>query len=81
MELFSNAIRDHIKEKMTEQNLTISELARRAGLTQSTVDSVLNIRDKNPRTDTVLKLIQALNLSVPEFFQHARFEDVEQEII
>lgn len=49
MELLSNAIRDHIKQLMHEQNLTISELARRSNLTQSTVDSALNIRNKNPR--------------------------------
>ncbi|UYB50059.1 helix-turn-helix domain-containing protein (plasmid) [Lysinibacillus capsici] len=77
MELFSNAIRDHIKELMQQQNLSISELARRSGLTQSTVDSVLHIRDKNPRIDTIHKLIKALNLSVPEFFNHARFKDLE----
>ncbi|MBQ0140496.1 MAG: helix-turn-helix transcriptional regulator [Kurthia sp.] len=38
MQLFSNTIRDHIKELMQQQNLSVSELARRSGLTQSTVD-------------------------------------------
>lgn len=43
MELLSNTIRDHIKQLMHEQNLTISELARRSNLTQSTVDRVKSI--------------------------------------
>lgn len=77
MQLFSNAIRDHIKELMQQQNLSVSELARRSGLTQSTVDSVLHIRDTNPRIDTIHKLIKALNLSVPDFFNHSRFKDLE----
>lgn len=73
MELLSNAIRDHIKQLMHKQNLTNSELARRAELTQSTVDSALNIQNKNPRIDTIHQIIKGLNLSGPEFFNHDRF--------
>lgn len=42
MQVLSNVIREHIKDLMQQQNLTVSELARRSGLTQSTVDSVLH---------------------------------------
>lgn len=34
MQLLSNTIRKHIKDLMQQQNLTVSELARRSGLTQ-----------------------------------------------
>lgn len=76
MQLLSNTIRDHIKELMQQQNLTISELARRSELTQSTVDSVLHTQNTNPRIDTIHKMIKALNISIPEFFNHPKFKDL-----
>lgn len=76
MHLLSNTIRDHIKELIQQQNITVSELARRSGLSQSTVDSMLHIRDTNPCIDTIHKLIKALNLSVPEFFNHSKFKNL-----
>lgn len=76
MQLLSNTIRDHIKDLMQQQNLTFSELARRSGLTQSTVDSVLHTQNTNPRIDTIHKMIKALNISVPEFFNHPKFKDL-----
>lgn len=77
MQLLSNAIRDHIKDLMQQQNLTVSELAKQSGLTQSTVDSVLHKQNTNPRIDTIHKIIKALNIPVPEFFNHPKFKDLE----
>lgn len=77
MQLLSNAIREHIKDLMQQQNLTVSELARRSSLTQSTVDSVLHTQNTNPRIDTIHKIIKALNISVPEFFNHPKFKNLE----
>lgn len=77
MQLLSNTIRKHIKDLMQQQNLTVSELARRSGLTQSTVDSVLHTQNTNPRIDTIQKMIKALNISVPEFFNHPKFKNLE----
>lgn len=77
MQLLSNTIRKHIKDLIQQQNLTVSELARRSGLTQSTVDSVLHTQNTNPRIDTIQKMIKALNISVPEFFNHPKFKNLE----
>lgn len=77
MQLLSNAIREHIKDLMQQQNLTVSELARRSSLTQSTVDSVLHTQNTNPRMDTIHKMIRTPNTSVPEFFNHPKFKDLE----
>ena len=76
MQLLSSAIREHIKDLMQQQNLTVSELARRSGLTQSTVDSVLHTQNTNPRIDTIHKMIKALNIPVPEFFNHHKFKNL-----
>lgn len=77
MQVLSNASRKHIKDLMQQQNLTVSELARRSSLTQSTVDSVLHTQNTNPHIDTIQKMIKALNISVPEFFNHPKFKNLE----
>lgn len=57
--------------------LTIPQLARRSSLTQSTVDSVLHTQNTNPRIDTIQKVIKTPNISVPEFFNHPKFKNLE----
>jgi len=69
MQVLSNAIREHIKDLMQQQKLTVSELARRSSVTQSTLDSILHTKNTKPRIDTIHKMIKALNISVPEFFK------------
>lgn len=65
------------KKLMQKQNITVSELARRSGLTQSTVDSVLHTQNTNPHIYTFHKIIKIPNISVLEFFNHPKFKDLE----
>ena len=62
---------------MQQQNLTVSKLARRSSLTQSTVDSVLHTQNTNPHINTIHKIIKALNISAPEFVNHPKFKNLE----
>lgn len=64
-----------LKEEMQKQNLSVSEISERAGLTESTVNSILNLQESNHFFDTIGKLILALNITIAEFFAHPRFKD------
>ena len=74
---FSNAVRELLLQHMQAQNITVSELARRANLRQSTVDSVLHKYDSNPRADTIHKLMKALGQPIDVFFSNAIFKSVD----
>ncbi|MFF5995802.1 helix-turn-helix transcriptional regulator [Lysinibacillus sp. KU-BSD001] len=70
------AIRQRIAPLMQERNLTISELARRAGLTQSTVNDIVKGKVKNPSMQAILQIADALGLSIGEFTSHPLFENI-----
>ncbi len=63
-----------------ERNMAYNELATQSGVTPSTVYSMMDPRRKDISVVTVKKLCDGLELSVPEFFSGALFEDLEQEI-
>lgn len=60
-----------------EQNITVNKLSTRAGITQSTVDSILKGRSKNPRVCTIKKLCDASDTTIIDFFNHPLFENLD----
>lgn len=54
---------EEINEERKRQKISVPELARRAGLPQSTVEKVLFKIVKNPRLDTVQAIERALGIN------------------
>ena len=73
------AIRQRIIELMQENGLTTSELARRAGLTQSTVNGILKGNVKNPTVQSIYLIADAMGLSLEEFFVRRCFKNIDTE--
>lgn len=63
-----------------ERGIKYNELATLSGVTPSTVYSMMDKRRKDVSVVTVKKLCDGLGISIPEFFNSAGFEDLEQEI-
>ena len=63
-----------------ERGIKYNELATLSGVTPSTVYSMMDERRKDVSVVTVKKLCDGLGVSIPEFFNSAVFEDLEQEI-
>ena len=51
-----------------------------AGISPSTLYSVLNEKSQNPGIVTIKKLCDGLEISLREFFDADIFDDIEQEI-
>lgn len=60
-----------------EQNITVNKLCTKAGVTQSTVDSILKGKSKNPGVCTIKKLCDASDVSIIDFFNHPLFENLD----
>lgn len=75
-----DAVRQRILDLCETNNMTINGLALEAGLTQSTLNSIINTGSKNPTLATVSKICTGLEISVREFFDDDLFENIEQEI-
>lgn len=73
------AVRQRILGLMKEQNLTVSALAEKANLTQSTVNEIVKGRVKNPSMLSVYKLSEALGLEFADFIQHPLFKEISKD--
>lgn len=69
-----------IKELCIERDITPNALSYLAGVSQSTVKSILNGESKNPGIVTLKKLCDGFDISIIDFFDTEDFRNLEQEI-
>ena len=62
-----------IKELCDEQNISVNKLSHQAQLTQSTIDSILKGKSKNPQMSTIQKLAKGFNLSLDDFLAYVDY--------
>ena len=75
-----NAVAERIIKLCNQKNSAIHALANIAGISPSTLYSVLNEKSQNPGIVTIKKLCDGLEISLREFFDDDIFDDIEQEI-
>ena len=76
----SEAVITRILELCEERNITVNAMSNHAGVTQSTVNDIVNGTTYNAGVATIKKLCDGLNISVREFFDSNLFDGLEQEI-
>ena len=62
---------------LPQRKLTVNALAYSAGMSSSTIYSMLNTKSKNPGVITIQKICDAMEISMREFFDSPLFEDLE----
>jgi transcriptional regulator with XRE-family HTH domain len=60
-----------LKQHRVDQELSLTELATRAGLSRQTVSFIEN-EDRNPTLDTLLRLTEVLGVELEELIRQAR---------
>ena len=75
-----NAVANRIIELCNQKNIAINALANMAGISPSTLYSVLNEKSQNPGIVTIKKLCDGLEISLYDFFNTEIFKTLEQEI-
>ena len=73
------AIRQRLIDLMQENGLSVSELARRAGLPQSTLNGISKGNVKNPTVQSIYLLAKAMDLTIDQFFVSRYFENIDIE--
>ncbi len=63
-----------------ERNITINELATRAGVTPSTAYSMFDSSRRDISILTIKKFCDGLEITLSQFFNSEEFEDLEPEI-
>ncbi|RAL20830.1 helix-turn-helix domain-containing protein [Thermoflavimicrobium daqui] len=67
-----------IKILCDSKGITINKLAKLSGLTQSTLNSIVNGESKNPRLLTLEKICYGLGITLQEFLDSPEFNDQKQ---
>lgn len=75
----SKAISKKINKILIERNITINKLATISCLTQSTVESVVNEKSKNPKLLTIIKICDGLGITLSEFFNDELFLNIDKD--
>ncbi len=74
------AVADRILELCKLRGITPNALSLNAGVSQSTVKSILNNESKNPGVVTVKMLCDGLRITLSDFFDTDVFRSLEQEL-
>lgn len=75
------AVKERILELCKERGLSINKLCAMSGVTQSTVNNIINGRNNSATVSTVKKLCDGLGITIEEFFASDLFRELEQEIM
>lgn len=76
----SNAIAQRIINLCNEKEISINKLAIMSGLTQSTLQSIICGKSKNPTILTIVRICDSLNIKLEFFFKDSLFEQIDIEI-
>lgn len=74
------AVTTRILNMCAERDLSINKLCTISGITQSTVNNIVNGRNNSTTVSTIQKICDGLGISVRAFFDDPVFENLEQEI-
>jgi len=75
------SIAKRILQLCGERGITLNGLSYIAGVPQSTIQSILSGKSKNPRLSTLKKLCDGFEITLAEFFDTKEFNELEQELI
>ena len=74
------AVSARIFELCKQRGIAINALANSAGISPSTIYSILNTKSMNPGIVTIKQICDGIDISLREFFDSPIFENLEQEI-
>lgn len=76
----SQAVIKRIMELCSEREISVNALSNLSGVTQSTVNDIVNGTTYNAGIATIKKLCDGLDISVRDFFDSAIFDALDQEV-
>ena len=75
-----NAIRRRILQLCYEHNLTPTALAKKCGISHTTLFNIINKRNNSTSIATIKRICDGLEIELPVFFDSDLFRNLEQEI-
>ena len=76
----AEAIAQRIINLCNDNQLSINIIAILSGQTQSTLQSIINGKSKNPKMLTIVRICDSLNITLCEFFNDDLFKNIDMEL-
>ena len=76
---YLDAIIKRLSDLCADRGITINRLATLSGITQSTINSMMNGETKNPKLKTLRKIAMGLNMTVSELLDFPEMNEMEFE--
>ncbi len=76
----ADAVAKRILDLCEEKNISINKLSIMSGLTQSTVQSIIGGKSKNPKLLTIVRICDSLNIKLESFFSDKLFDNLDIEL-
>ncbi len=73
------AVARRINKLMIEKNLNLNQLASLCCLTQSTLESIMDEKSKNPKILTIYRICDGLEMNLKDFFDDELFKEIDRE--
>ncbi|MDE7230219.1 MAG: helix-turn-helix domain-containing protein [Oscillospiraceae bacterium] len=71
------AVAKRIIELCKKREMTVNAIANNAGISPSTIYSMLNYKSQNPGVVSLHKICYGFNITLREFFNSEIFDDIE----
>ena len=75
----SEAVISKILSICDERDYTINKLSTVCGITQSTIDNIINGNSKNPKLLTIVRMCDGLGITLYDFFNDPIFLNLDRE--
>ena len=76
----AEAVKNRILSLCDREHITLNKLSYLCGMTQSTLNNIVNGASKDPKISTIKKICDGLDMTLAEFFSSEEFNNLEQEI-
>lgn len=76
----AEAVTKRIFELCAQRNITLNKMSIICGMTQSTLNNIVNSGSNDPKLSTIKKICDGMDISFKEFFDTEYFDALEQEI-
>ena len=74
------AVAQRIIALCSQYKITPNKLSTISGITQSTINNIINTGSNNPTVSTIKKICDGLDITLAEFFDDELFTSLEQEV-
>ncbi|MPN45463.1 hypothetical protein SDC9_193030 [bioreactor metagenome] len=74
------AITQRILDICKQKDISVNKMADICGITQSTLNNIVNTGSENPQISTIKKICDGMEMRLEDFFADEVFRTLEQEI-